>query len=350
MIDLLEFKSSGAFFRMPLLAFIVIISAACTPSESKTKITNAKFKTSHKVENDSLILTDKLSDFIPYGNGYAAIERNRSTVLILDENLSPVKRIGKQGDGPEELYILGGAVAKDSLIAILDTGHSRVVFLDNRGDFLKETKSDDLSRGIFGFLLDEDYLYFSIPEVMESIVKIDISSGDSKYIKHTLKAAFNDHHQSRGNRAYLFKSNDHYLHFHPTLMSVELMDADFDIVQELNLGKLSLWEHSYKRAEELYRTTNNSTLQMYSDVYQDGNNFFLLAYSDYPDNQNVNKFRRTLNQVIQLFHNPENNTVALERVINLDPDQYYLQIIVKGSQLLAFNLKTFFIDEYDISE
>lgn len=335
-------------FTKSLSLLLISGLASCSTNGQKQEVVEAEYVTSHPVESDSLFLTDKVADIITLGDGYALAERNRATILILDKDLNPIKRIGKKGDGPEEFRKLGAIRSVGDQIAVLDVGKARIVFIDQNGKFIDSFDSDMLTREVFGFHVNQETINFSIAETNQSIVQVSRENDDLVTFEHTVYQPKSSHHSYMGNKSYMKKSADKYVLFQPTEMTVELLDEDFNLVNRLDISSLKHWEQTKTRVEITYKNFTNKSLQLYSDVYQDGNNFYILAYSDFQDPQSEKGFKRSLNRVIHISHNQEQNKLEFNSVIQLDPNNYYKQILVEGDKLLAFNLNTFFLDEYQI--
>lgn len=300
----------------------------------------------HDVETDSLFLTDRLSDFIKTDDGYALIENNRSTVLVLDRSLKPVARLGSKGDGPEDLSNPGSTIFLNGQFAIYDSDHSRVVLINKQGEFIKTIESDYFYSMAYDFVMDDKELVFAIPEKDKSIIVLDLLSGTTKVGNHQVVDVKNEHQRYEGNSAYMKKWDNKYFHFPPTEMTVTVLDKDFKVLDRLDLSNLDLWKTTRQRMIELYASSNNSSMQIYSDVYQDKNQFYLLAYSDYVPKDASSEYKRTLNKVIRLSYDTVGGKLKFEEVINLSETGYYKQLLVEGDKIFAFDLQDFKIHEY----
>lgn len=332
-----------------LLAGVCIALIFCSCEKTSYNEYEATFIKTHKVEGDSLFLTDRISDFIPLTHGYALAERNRSTILLLDDELVPIRRIGSKGDGPDDLKFISALLQMgDSSLAILDEGHKRVVFMDIEGKIKGNIRSEPLSHGTFNFLINKDILLFTVPEKDESIMGIDLLDGTTQTWKHQVHIAKNEHHRYQANRAFLKNFDDKYFHFSPTELYVELLSSDFKLKQRLDLSHLPLWKVTQKRIEKIYASTTNQTIRNYSDLYQDGASFYMLAYLDIENSNNESGYSRIPNHLVHIVYDPSRQEMSLKALIKLSDEGYYTQVIVDKNRVLAFNLRTFFIDEYEL--
>ena len=87
-------------------------------------------------------------------------------------------------------------------------------------------------------------------------------------------------------------------------------------------------------------------MDLYSDVFQVGNKFFVMTYSDAFDVEN-GKYRRSLDTLIELMFDLKKQKLVIDKVIKLNSDGYYKQFVVNDKSIHAFNLKDFKIHSFN---
>ncbi len=308
---------------------------------------NANFIKSHRIESKDLNLRGKISDLIISTSGYIIGEQNKSTLLYLDKTLKPIKRVGKRGESEKELKKIGPIDSCENCVILQDIGHSRILLIDKEGSFKNEFKSALLGSSCLNIdYLDDGQVIFSVADPKEPIVAVNLKNNAVTKYKREVPRKRSPIQSSIGNKGFVKNYEGHFFYFPPTETFVEIFDMDFNPIKTVEFGNLDFLKNSRRRAENIYRTSNNQTLKYYNDVYQDGNKFYLIAYTDQiptPGN-----YKRALHHVIE-FQFSESD-FSLSRVIQLKEDKYYTQILVDNDRLLAFNLKDFLIDEYYIGD
>lgn len=341
-------KTKKGLILSSFLASATLLLAAFLPEGNPNEYlgqTKAEFVKAHKIEAGDLFLTDNISDIIKFNDGYIVGEEYKSTLLHLNGDLEPVRRIGKKGDGPNELRILGALQQVGDKIAAIDQGHARVVLMNAEGKIENQIKSDYLAGEIFNVNVVNNRLTFFIADNEEPIVVTDFE--DKKLVMKPHKVLnFRSRIQARfGNKGFVKNVDDKYIYFPPTETSIELLDNDFNRLNILDFGKLEFLKPSVRRAEAVYKSVSNQTVQLYEDVYQDGNRFYLLAYSD---DISTGEYKRSINHVIEVSYESQSSELWVSRVIELTQSRAYTEILVDGDKLLAFNYQDFTLDEYSI--
>ncbi len=310
----------------------------------------ALFIKAHQIQSEELFLTDKVSDFRKYSDGYVIGERFKGSLLFLDANLTPIKRIGGQGDGPGEMRNLGPLQVINEDIAVVDRGHARIVLMNSEGEIKSEIRSDLLASRRYNIEASNDQVMFSVPDTRNPIVTLRWNSfAEPTYYAKTASNARNKFQARYGNEGFIQKIGEHYLYFPPMQTHIDLLDGDLTQVDNIDISTLDVFSPSLKRANDIYSTTSNKTLQYYIDVYPAGDKFYVLAYTDKQDPTN-GKYKRSVNNVIEVTYDVSSSDIRFSKVIELKKDRTYSQILIEDNKLLAFNFKDFTIDEYKIED
>ena len=334
-----------------VLAVLGLSFSSADPSFSPHELV-AKFKKAHTIESDGIMLTDKVSDFIKYKSGYVIGERFRSTLLVLGNDLKPIRRIGSKGDGPNELRNLGPLDVQDDNLVVTDRGHGRILVMTDEGVIKDEVKSEYFLRSLYNINVDDTKLMVSVADEETPVRSFGIGSGatsnDNQEYFRQVSLDRNRVYARNGNKGFVLSQGDTYFYLPPTETTIDIRNKSFELINSFDFGELDFLSHSKRRANQIYQTVNNQTIQYFEDVTQDGNNLYLLAYAD--ELLPSGKYTRSLNHVIEVIFDENSQSLSQGRIIKLKDDASYSQIVVDNEKLLAFNYYDFTIDEYELEK
>ena len=172
------FRAASFFAALPLLVFLF----SCSQVDSVDFVTSDLEKV-YSLENDSLFLTDRVSDFIALPKGYMFAEENRSTLLFTDSEFNPLARTGSKGNGPNEFDQLGSLELSDGQVIVYDRFNSRLVFTDIEGKIQRAFKHNIFGFDILNFCSYRDsLLVFSIPDKSSPLTSLNIRDMSFKNI------------------------------------------------------------------------------------------------------------------------------------------------------------------------
>ena len=317
-----------------MLGAIILLALFSCSKEKKNKISISKPEKvkSYFGENSSVLITD-ISDIIQAWEGFVFFEKGQSKLYYIDNNLSQYIEIPEYGEGPEEYLRIVALGEVDNLVVAYDQGKNTINIY--KPDF-------GLSHSIKLRIFDEEFfsitgyngnLYYS---VNGNFLQLDYSQGITNTFPINSHGYNSEFEKYVRNLSYLVKIDQGFVQISPTEPIIKLYNEELRYISDIDLSSLDILEESLRRSELMKKTTLNSFLDLFADVYAVNNKVYISTYTDYFD-KNA-EYKRHLNQVIELtFDSSTKGEVS--RIIDFSQYDIYLKqiIVTKNGRFFAFD-------------
>lgn len=317
-----------------MLAAVIFIFLFSCSKEKKNKISISKPEkvTSYFGENSSVLITD-ISDIIQAWEGFVFFEKGQNKLYYLDHNLSQYIEIPGYGEGPEEYLSIGALGVVDNLVVAYDQGKNTINLYQSDFRLSHSIKLRVFDEEFFSITGHNGNIYYS---ANGNFLQIDYSKGTTNtYPIHTqdYKSEFEKY---VNNLSYLVKIDQGFVQISPTEPIIKLYNEELMYISNIDLSSLDILEESLRRSELMKRTSPDSFLELFADVYALNNKVYISTYTDYFD-KNA-QYKRHLNQIIELSFDTSTKG-EISRIIDFSQYDIYLKqiIVTKNGRFYAFD-------------
>ena len=146
-------KAIGNRCRMTPVAAVFLLAVTSCEAPSRLPETQPDIGFGHFIENDVVLVVEEelarlegddpramlgsAGAVLPIASGYVVADAMKNEIVILDQQLNPVRRVGGEGEEPGEYRYPAALAGNGKIVAVSDPYLQRVQFLSQMGDLLQ---------------------------------------------------------------------------------------------------------------------------------------------------------------------------------------------------------------------